>query len=72
VDEAFDRHVLALLASGEGSKLAQYSPEELLHRGNGELVNWIIAAGIVGDRKSKVVEYVRLWHIGLGYTYWEL
>ena len=72
VDEDFDRHVLDLLSKGEGSKLAQYSPEEILHRGNGELVNWIIAAGIVGERKSVVVEYVRLWHIGLGYTYWEV
>lgn len=39
---------------------------------DGELVNWIIAAGIVGERRAKVVEYVRLWHIGLGYFYWEL
>jgi hypothetical protein len=44
----------------------------LLRRGNGELVNWIIAAGIIGgDAKAIVVEYVRLWHIGLGYAYWE-
>jgi hypothetical protein len=72
VDEEFDRHVLSLLAKGEARKLADYSPEELLHHGNGELVNWIIAAGIVGEKKARVVEYVRLWHIGLGYTYWEL
>jgi hypothetical protein len=48
------------------------SPEELLTRGDGELVNWIIAAGVIGDDvKATVVEYVRLWHIGLGYAYWE-
>ena len=70
VDEAFDRHVLALLAEGNGSALAQYSPEEILHRGNGELVNWIIGAGIAGDVRFTVVDYIRLWHIGLGYTYW--
>lgn len=72
VDEDFDRRVLALLANGEGSKLARLSPEELLHGGNGELVNWIIAAGIVGDKPSTVVDYIRLWHIGLGYTYWSV
>lgn len=72
VDEEFDQHVLDLLAKGEGGKLAQFSPDELLHRGNGELVNWIIAAGIVGDKKSRIVDYIRLWHIGLGYAYWEI
>lgn len=72
VDEEFDKHVLDLLAKGEGRQLAQFSPDELLHRGNGELVNWIIAAGIVGDKKSRIVDYIRLWHIGLGYAYWEI
>lgn len=72
VDEAFDHHVLDLLAKGESARLAEMSPEEILRSGNGELVNWIIAAGIVGaDVKATVVEYVRLWHIGLGYVYWE-
>lgn len=71
VDEVFDAHVLSLMARGESSRLAEYSPDELLHRGNGELVNWIIAAGMVGESKATVVEYVRLWHIGLGYAYWE-
>ena len=52
--------------------LAAMAPEEILSRGDGELVNWIIAAGVIGDDiKATVVEYVRLWHIGLGYAYWE-
>jgi len=72
VDEAFDHRVLDLLANGESARLAEMSPEEILRAGNGELVNWIIAAGIIGaDVKATVVEYVRLWHIGLGYAYWE-
>jgi len=72
VDEAFDDHVLDLLSMGEAKALATMSPEELLRKGNGELVNWIIAAGIIGDGvNATVVEYVRLWHIGLGYAYWE-
>ncbi len=72
VDEDFDRHVLALLAAGNGKQLAQYSPDDLMHHGNGELVNWIIAAGIVGERTATVVDYIRLWHIGLGYAYWNV
>lgn len=72
VDEEFDNHVLDLITKGQAKSLAALSPEELLRRGNGELVNWIIAAGIIGDElKATVVEYVRLWHIGLGYAYWE-
>jgi hypothetical protein len=72
VDEDFDNHVLDLLAKGEARTLVAMSPEEILRKGNGELVNWIIAAGIIGDDvKATVVEYVRLWHIGLGYAYWE-
>ena len=72
VDEEFDNRVLDMLAKGDTQTLANISPEELLRRGNGELVNWIIAAGIIGDdAKATVVEYVRLWHIGLGYAYWE-
>jgi len=73
VDEAFDNHVLDLLSKGEAKALATMSPEEILRKGNGELVNWIITAGIIGDDvKATIVEYVRLWHIGLGYAYWEL
>lgn len=72
VDEEFDHHVLDLLVNGKARELAAMAPEELLRKGNGELVNWIIATGIIGDdMKATVVEYVRLWHIGLGYAYWE-
>ena len=72
VDEVFDRHVLGLLAAGNGKELARYSPDELMQHGNGELVNWIIAAGIVGERTATIVDYIRLWHIGLGYAYWNV
>jgi hypothetical protein len=43
-----------------------------MQSGNGELVNWVITAGICGDVKARVLDYVRLWHIGLGYLYWEV
>ncbi|HEY7321990.1 MAG TPA: hypothetical protein VIE89_30855 [Candidatus Binatia bacterium] len=72
VDEEFDNHVLDLLSKGETKALAAMAPEEIVSRGDGELVNWIIAAGVIADDiKATVVEYVRLWHIGLGYVYWE-
>jgi hypothetical protein len=72
VDEVFDKKVLDILASGKGSKLAEFTPDELMQSGNGELVNWVITAGICGDVKANVLDYIRLWHIGLGYLYWEV
>src|SRR5262249_29333111 len=72
VDEECEKNVLAILASGKGSKLAEFSTDELLQSGNGELVNWAITAGICGDVKAHVIDYIRLWHIGLGYLYWEV
>lgn len=72
VDEAFDKKVLDILASGRGSRLAEFTPDDLMQSGNGELVNWAITAGICGDVKAHVLDYVRLWHIGLGYLYWEV
>jgi len=64
--------VLAILAEGKGSKLADFTPDELMQSGNGELINWVITAGICGDVKCRVLDYIRLWHIGLGYLYWEV
>jgi aromatic ring-opening dioxygenase catalytic subunit (LigB family) len=72
VDQEFDKGVLSFLAEGEARRFCDYTPDDLMNHGNGELVNWIIAAGMVGDKKAIVVDYVPLWHIGLGYVYWEL
>ncbi len=72
VDQEFDKKVLALLAAGEGQKFCEMTPDDLMNSGNGELVNWIIAAGMVHGKRATVVDYVPLWHIGLGYVYWEV
>jgi len=72
VDQEFDRHVLSLLAEGKAEKLCDYSPDDLMNHGNGELVNWIVTAGMMNNKPAIVVDYVPLWHIGLGYVYWEL
>ena len=72
VDEDFDARILDMLAKGDGADLCKFTPDDLMNHGNGELVNWIIAAGMIGNRPAKVVDYIRLWHIGLGYIYWEL
>jgi hypothetical protein len=51
--------VLDILASGCGSKLAEFTPDDLMQSGNGELVNWVITAGICGDVKCQVLDYIR-------------
>lgn len=72
VDEAFDKKILGILESGDGDSLCSIDPDDMVYRGNGELVNWLIAAGMASEYKAKIVEYTRLWHIGLGYLYWEI
>lgn len=37
VDEAFDRKVLDVLARGKGSRLAEFTPDDLMQSGDGEL-----------------------------------
>ena len=55
-DEAFDRRNLELLKRGEGSKLAELTPEEIQESGDHEFLNWIIALGVLGDRPAEIVE----------------
>lgn len=72
VDEDFDQKMLQIFADGDIEALRSLTPDDLMNHGDGELVNWIITAGMMGKRKAKVVDYIRLWHIGLGYLYWEM
>ncbi|MFQ5861223.1 MAG: hypothetical protein ACE5IG_06715 [Dehalococcoidia bacterium] len=55
-DEEFDRRNLELLRQGKGSKLAELAPEELQQSGDHELINWIIALGIIGDKPAEIVD----------------
>ena len=55
-DEAFDRRNLELLRRGEGSKLAELTPEEIQESGDHEFLNWIIALGVLGDRPAEIVD----------------
>ena len=66
IDLEFDRANLELVRRGEGSKLAELSPEALQQSGDHELLNWIIALGILGDRPAEIVD-VRESHTQLAY-----
>ena len=55
-DAEFDHHNLELLRRGEGSKLAELTPEEIQQSGDHEFLNWIITLGVVGDRPAQIVD----------------
>lgn len=69
IDESFDRFFLASLESGNGRVLAEMSEENLVS-GTGEVRNWIVGAGIAGERKWSVLDYIPLYYspIGLGFA----
>jgi hypothetical protein len=52
--------------SGRGSKLAELTPEALQASGDHELLNWIMALGIIGDKPAQIVD-VRESHTQLAF-----
>jgi hypothetical protein len=73
IDEEFDRQFLELLSAGKGSELAAL-PDDNLVSGTGEMRNWIVGAGLTGNRKWTVVDYIPLYYspIGLGFATCEI
>ncbi len=51
-----DRRYLELVRSGQGSKLGEIEPEDLQQSGDHELLNWIIALGVLGERPAEIVD----------------
>ena len=66
IDLETDRRYLELVSSGQGSELAKLSPEEIQDSGDHEILNWIVALGILGDRPAEIVD-VRESHTQLAY-----
>ncbi|HEU0022869.1 MAG TPA: hypothetical protein VFR55_14535 [Dehalococcoidia bacterium] len=56
IDIETDRRYLEWVRQGQGSKLAEVSPQELQESGDHEILNWIIALGILGDRPAEIVD----------------
>lgn len=56
IDIETDRKYLDWVKQGQGSRLAQVSPDELQQSGDHEILNWIITLGIVGDRPAEIVD----------------
>ena len=66
IDIETDQRNLELVRTGQGSKLAELSPEEIQESGDHEILNWIIALGILGDRPAEIVD-VRDSHTQLAF-----
>ena len=56
IDLETDRRYLELVRTGQGSQLATLTPEELQDSGDHEILNWIIALGILGDVPAEIVD----------------
>ena len=66
IDIDFDREHLEFVRQGKGSKLAELTPEEIQQSGDHEILNWIVALGILGDIPAEIVD-VRESHTQLAY-----
>ena len=71
VAEAFDRHFMTMMVSGQSAELAKISLDELEREsGNGglELGCWLCMAGSVPEAKGEIVYYepIPLWDTGMG------
>ena len=66
IDIETDRVYLEWVRSGQGSKLAGLTPEEIQDSGDHEILNWVVALGILGDRPAEIVD-VRESHTQLAY-----
>ncbi len=78
VDEAFDRWFLDLMAAGSSARvLAEVTIEKMIAAGDGgttELLAWIVALGIVGDRPAQTICYEPAAELrsGMGAVVWAL
>ncbi|MDA0263954.1 MAG: hypothetical protein O3A93_05970 [Chloroflexi bacterium] len=66
IDLDTDRRYLEWVREGNGSRLASLTPEELQDSGDHEILNWIIALGILGDVPAEIID-VRESHTQLAY-----
>ena len=75
VDEALDRHVLALLGKKDADGIAAL-PREQLESGSSEIRNWLAAAGALEHLDMQLVDYVPCYRseagsgVGMAFAIW--
>ena len=55
-DDEFDRKNLELLEKGQGSKIAELTPEQIQQSGDHEFLNWLVPLGVLGDRPARIID----------------
>jgi aromatic ring-opening dioxygenase catalytic subunit (LigB family) len=70
----FDRRIVEWMRAGEGKRLASLSSRELIEHGEGELRQWIVLLGALGDAQPEFLVYEPLFRsiMGMGVGYWEV
>jgi hypothetical protein len=70
----FDRKIVEWMREGRGEQLAKFSARELIENGEGELRQWIVMLGAIGDARPEFLVYEPLYRsiMGMGVGYWEL
>ena len=66
IDIETDRRYLEYVKTGQGSKLAELTPEEIQASGDHEILNWIVVLGILGERPAEIVDVIES-HTQLAY-----
>ena len=69
-----DHFILDSLAAGKPEKLlGLYTfDSDTVRGGTGEVRNWLVVSGAMGDRKATILDYIPAHHTvtGLGFAYW--
>jgi 3-O-methylgallate 3,4-dioxygenase len=75
INEELDHLVLDGLARGDGERLGAI-PKDHLRSGNSEILNWIVAGGMLAERPMEVVDYIPAYRslagtgCGMGFATW--
>jgi hypothetical protein len=75
IDEPLDRSVLKAFADGEPNRLSNLFSikSDTLHGGTGEIRNWLVVAGAMGDTRAEIIDYMPIHHIitGVAFAAWQ-
>lgn len=56
IDLETDRRLLEHVKNGQGSNLSELPPEEIQESGDHEILNWIVARGIIGEKPAQIAD----------------